>query len=363
MRRTRSCSVLSVLCLLGGYVAADVDTDPYLFSHQSIDPTGQFEWDEFEGSHNGPHAADVASTGVGSSELVVTGELNPGDGPPFGVLTSTGNLYSGGTFGTYSFSVSEAATTEAYTSIVLQIAALGSLDTSTFLLDDMEPVEMVDRGIRFDVVHDADTKMSEFDTRYYWAEWQVEPKADYELSVTGAHTHLSFAAARVDYFQTPELFDAAAPESVFIPKVDPDFDGSGEIDVNDLDMLCTAVAANSETPNLDFDLSDNEELTTQDVALFLQLAGSLTGDADLNGSVTFPDFLALSAGFGAEGSWSSGDFDCNGTVEFPDFLALSAEFGNGTAAAASVPEPNGLSMLLFAAVGMLIQRRSSTRKQ
>lgn len=357
MRCTSCCFVLSVLCLLGGYVAADVDTDPYLFSDQSIEPTGQFEWDEFEGSHNGPHAADVASTGVGNSELVVTGELNPGDGPPFGVLTSTGNLYSGGTFGTYNFSLSEASASEAFTSVVLQIAALGSLDTSTLLLDDMEPIELVDRGIRFDVVHDSDAKMSEFDTRYYWAEWQVEPKANYDLSVTGAHTHLSFAAARVDYFQTPELFDAVAPDSVFIPKVDPDFDSSGELNVNDMDLLCSAIAANSETPNLDFDLSDNEELTAEDVELFLQLAGSLTGDTDLNGAVDFSDFLTMSASFGSEGSWSHGDFDCNGSVEFPDFLALSAEFGNGTATAASVPEPAAITLLTFVWAGVLLQRR------
>ena len=85
------------------------------------------------------------------------------------------------------------------------------------------------------------------------------------------------------------------------------------------------------------------------------------GDANLDGVVDFPDFLALSEHFG-EGSrrdpraWSQGDFDGNGEVDFPDFLILSENFGGVAAAAtsaASVPEPTGLSIALFGLLGLI----------
>lgn len=59
----------------------------------------------------------------------------------------------------------------------------------------------------------------------------------------------------------------------------------------------------------------------------------LPGDADEDGIVAFPDFLALSANFGSQNAtWELGDFDGDGVVSFPDFLILSANFGKLTAA-------------------------------
>lgn len=82
----------------------------------------------------------------------------------------------------------------------------------------------------------------------------------------------------------------------------------------------------------------------------LALANTLIGDTNLDGTVTFSDFLALSAGFGNAGGWAEGDFDGNGQVEFPDFLALSGNFGQTSVAAASVPEPSADLGMLFVLV-------------
>ena len=83
------------------------------------------------------------------------------------------------------------------------------------------------------------------------------------------------------------------------------------------------------------------------------------GDANLDGVVDFPDFLALSEHFG-EGSrrdprgWSQGDFDGDGEITFPDFLILSENFGAVAAAsAASVPEPTAGSIALFGLLGLI----------
>jgi prepilin-type N-terminal cleavage/methylation domain-containing protein len=357
MRSSRIGCVLASFVWIAGFscaLRADVDTEPYLFAGQLPAPTGRFEWDEFEGSYVGPHSADAGLQGQGSGQLTVSGTPNPGDAPPFGVLTTTGNLYSGGTFGTLTVALSEVSTSKPFTTIVAQLATMGSLDPSSILLDDMPPIEWIDRGIRFDVVHDTDNQMSALDTRYYWAEWQVTPRDAFELSATAAHSHFSLAAVRLDHFNTATLFDAAAPGLVFVPRVDPDFDQSGTIDVADLDLLCGAVAADSRLPRLSFDLSDDEELSASDVELFLQLAERRPGDVNLDGAVEFDDFVEFAGSFGGAGNWSSGDFDCSGTVEFADFVLLAAEFGySRPAAAASIPEP-GSQLLAWTALWLLL---------
>ena len=77
--------------------------------------------------------------------------------------------------------------------------------------------------------------------------------------------------------------------------------------------------------------------------------GTTLGDADLDGSVAFADFLSLSGHFGGAGGWNEGDMNCDRQVNFADFLLLSQNFTNPTAAA-SVPEPRGP---MFAGVAVL----------
>lgn len=56
--------------------------------------------------------------------------------------------------------------------------------------------------------------------------------------------------------------------------------------------------------------------------------GSLTGDINLDGEVSFGDFLTLSNNFGAvDATFAEGDLDGNGEVDFADFLLLSSNFG------------------------------------
>ena len=95
------------------------------------------------------------------------------------------------------------------------------------------------------------------------------------------------------------------------------------------------------------------------------LMGTRPGDANLDGQVSFVDFLALSGHFGEAGTWSQGDFDCNRQVEFPDFLELTAHFGFQRAAAASVtpvPEPNGMWPLVMSVVSLVLALRSSNKR-
>jgi hypothetical protein len=87
------------------------------------------------------------------------------------------------------------------------------------------------------------------------------------------------------------------------------------------------------------------------------LTDRLPGDADFDGSVQFPDFVALADSFGQPGAWSQGDFDCTGDVQFPDFVILADNFGQ-VAVSATVPEPASRMACLL---GMLFVLSSAGR--
>lgn len=135
--------------------------------------------------------------------------------------------------------------------------------------------------------------------------------------------------------------------------VGTDFDDNGAVDVNDIIALCSEVAA--ATNLAAFDLNQDGVVNGDDVQSFLDQAGSFPGDANLDGQVAFNDFLSLANGFGVTDpapTWFSGDFDCSGDVAFLDFLVVANNFGSSAEAAASVPEPSAVLLLLFAALGI-----------
>ena len=127
-----------------------------------------------------------------------------------------------------------------------------------------------------------------------------------------------------------------------------DFNSDAILSAEDINLLSTAVIAG--TNSAAFDLTDDQLVNELDRKEWVEgIVGTLFGDADLDGSVQFADFLALSAGFGMHGGWAEGDFDGNGEVQFADFLTLSANFGQQPMVAEVVPEPaNNLLPLLCA---------------
>lgn len=89
---------------------------------------------------------------------------------------------------------------------------------------------------------------------------------------------------------------------------------------------------------------------------FIEIPTPIPGDANLDGTVSFADFLILSKFYTGEdiftpgGGWFQGDFSGEGAVTLNDFLFLADHFGESvstTEGVAAVPEPGGFVMFLF----------------
>lgn len=138
--------------------------------------------------------------------------------------------------------------------------------------------------------------------------------------------------------------------------------------------LTTAIAGSTLTVNVPSGYS-----TTTGSILSLSLALTLPGDADLNGTVNFNDFLLLQSSFGNAGTaFGQGNFNADGQTDFNDFLVLQSHFGQtvgGTTLAAAtdeqvaalrafaevhaVPEPTVLAWSGMIGVSLLRRRRAS----
>ena len=130
---------------------------------------------------------------------------------------------------------------------------------------------------------------------------------------------------------------------------DPNANGVAE--ASDIDTLSAVVNAGSN--DLSFDLTDDDLVNEDDrTAWVTNVAMTFFGDADINGSVAFNDFVTLSNNFNGEGGWTDGNFDGKDTIGFNDFVILSNNFGQTTIRDISVvPEPSRL--LCVGALGVL----------
>lgn len=211
----RLVTACAAAALLASAAHGQVTTDPYLFEAPSFGTAdGTFEWDTFTGNFADAHATDAGTTGTGSATLT-PGVFTPlpMDGPPFGLVTSSSNLYSGGNTGSYEIELTGLDTAEAFTTVVLQIAYIPGAGpfATTLRLDGSDAIELVDRGIAGGVLHGL--LASPNDTAYLWAEWRVAAGSSHTITFDTAN-HTNLAAVRVDYLNDATVVDAAAAAPV-----------------------------------------------------------------------------------------------------------------------------------------------------
>lgn len=124
---------------------------------------------------------------------------------------------------------------------------------------------------------------------------------------------------------------------------------------------------------LSLSLSDEDlpgELSSMLLTVSLQGVVALGGDANLDESVSFGDFVSLQTNFGLSGGWLEGDFNRDGIVSFGDFVTLQSNFGQSVGEGniaeqlAVVPEPAGLTLATtgLAAAALAIRLRSGPHR-
>ena len=107
-----------------------------------------------------------------------------------------------------------------------------------------------------------------------------------------------------------------------------DLDADGAITSADADLLSNAI--NAQSTDAVFDLNQDGNVDMDDQTMLVETgASSKLGDANLDGKVSFLDFLSLATNFGkqTDAVWSEGDFNGDGQLSFLDFLVLAQNFG------------------------------------
>lgn len=140
-----------------------------------------------------------------------------------------------------------------------------------------------------------------------------------------------------------------------------DFDGSGAIDLADVNLLNGKIAAGDNDAN--FDLTGDGDVNTVDLVNWVKdIRMTWFGDANLDGEFNSGDLVAV---FGAgkydvdaDAGWNEGDW--NGDLRFDsgDLVAAFSDggFEVGPVGSQAVPEPSAIALLLIG-MGVAIRRR------
>ena len=142
-----------------------------------------------------------------------------------------------------------------------------------------------------------------------------------------------------------------------------DFNGNGELDANDLDLLSEAIRNGSN--DVQFDLNGDGPIDDQDRSAWLDEKNTWLGDANLDGEFNSSDMVAIFVAgefednIAGNSSWSTGDW--NGDADFTSADIVAAFVGGGfevgpRAAAATVPEPSSFVALFLGAFALVAFR-------
>ena len=157
-----------------------------------------------------------------------------------------------------------------------------------------------------------------------------------------------------------EHFNAEKTDAVGIPG---DFNGSGDLDAGDVDLLIADKIAGSNTAT--FDLTGDGLVNEADLSNWISVVrNTWVGDSNLDGEFNSSDFVAVFGigkfETGEQASFAEGDWNGDGVFSSGDFVAAFTDGGfelGPKPAAAQVPEPGGIALLILGVCGLLSHAR------
>lgn len=163
-----------------------------------------------------------------------------------------------------------------------------------------------------------------------------------------------------------EIVDVMNNGLATTPSLLGDFNDSGALELEDINLLTASSASGANDPG--FDLTADGLVNADDVTKWIKddtIGNSWIGDANFDGEFNSSDFVAVfQAGLfetGNPANWSQGDWNGDGVFGSSDFVSAfqdgGFEVGPRGAAVASVPEPASLVLLLIGSLALFGQRR------
>ena len=159
---------------------------------------------------------------------------------------------------------------------------------------------------------------------------------------------------------------ALGAEGSALPPRLGDFNGDGNVDADDIDLLRDNLGDSA------FELDGQAGVDEGDFAHQVEVlaewlspnpgpgVGTAFGDSNLDGHVNAEDLALLTANFGATGGWADGNVNTDLLVDGTDLAIMMGNQGFGPPPeAAEAPEPATLGVLAVGAAALLKRRRAA----